>query len=191
MPRKKEKILSLEVIEVNSVFDYRPVRILKNFICKADDAEKTIQDMDIKEYWKHEKGYTNEIKSILAPAGTRNSSVVFFSDEVCVEEVKLPASIKTGTKYVYKVYDYSGDKLNTEYGTQKDAMAYLSKKIKTKYAYVTTNGKTSKIEFSPKAIADILNQQEETTSQIEIESAGRSGTTNDMIFVSIFKNCIK
>ena len=191
MPRKKEKILSLEVVETNSTWDYRPARILTNFICKADDAEQTIQDMDRKEYWKHEKDYTSQMKAILAQPGTRNASTVFFTDDVNVEEVKLPATIKAGTKYVYKIYDYSGDKVSIEYGTQKDILGYISKKIKTKYAYVTYNGQVEKIEYAPKNVAAILNELEKTTSQFEIEAYGRSGFTDSSIIVSIFKNCIK
>lgn len=191
MPRKKEKYISLEVIEANATWDYRETKLLTNFICKAEDAEKTLQDADRKECWKHEKGYTSEAKAILAPAGTRNSSSVFFTEDVNVEEVKLPASVKSGVKYIYKMYDYSGDKAVTEYGTQKDMLAYISKKIKTKYAYVTYNGQTSKIEYSPKAVSEILNEQEKTTSQVEIEPAGRSGSTEDVFLVSIFENHIK
>ena len=147
--------------------------------------------MDINEYWKHEKNYLSEVRSILAKPGTRNASTVFFTDDVNVEEVKLPASIKPDTKYIYKVYDYSGDKLNTEYGTQKDILVYISKRVKTKYAYVTYNGKSGKIEYSPKAVTEILSELEETTSQFEIEPIGRSGNTSDVIFVTTFKNCIK
>lgn len=191
MPRKKEKILSLEVIEPNSTWDYRPMKVLNNFICKADDAEKTIQEMDRREYWKHEESYTSQVKAILAPAGTRNSSTVFFGDDVNVEEVKLPASLKTLPSYIYKIYDYTGEKCTTEYGSQKDVLAYISKKVKTKYAYVTYNGQSSRIEYSPKAVTDILKELAETTSQFEIEPVGRSGNTDTMIIVSTFKNCVK
>jgi hypothetical protein len=191
MPKKKEKIVSLEVIETNSLWDYRNSRILQNFICKKDDTEKTVADMDLKDYWKHEKNYANEVKAILAAPGTRNSSSVFFTQDVNVEEVKLPVSVKASTKYVYKVYDYLGDKLNTEYGTQKDILGYIGKKIKTKYVYVTRNGVEDRIEYSQKAIADIFDELEETTSQLEIVPAGRSGATDDSIIVSIFKNCMK
>jgi hypothetical protein len=191
MPRKKERILSLEVGEPNSTWDYSSTKILRNFICKKDDAEKAIVDMDQKEYWKHEKNYSEEVKSILAAPGTRNASNVFFHEDVNVEEVKLPTTVKPGTKYVYKVYDYSNDKVTSEYGTQKDILAYISKKIKTKYAYVMYKGTTNKIEYSPKAVTDILNGLEETTSQFEIESVGRSGMTDNMLIVTIFKNCIK
>ena len=191
MPRKKERILSLEVGEPNSTWDYSNMKILKNFICKKDDAEKVIADMDQKEYWKHEKRYSDEVKSILAAPGTRNASNVFFHEDVNVEEVKLPATVKPGTKYVYKVYDYSNDKVSSEYGTQKDILAYITKKIKTKYVYVTYKGASHKIEYSPKAVTDILNRLEETTSQFEIESIDRSGMTDSTMFVAIFKNCIK
>lgn len=191
MPRKKEKILSLEVGEPNSMWDYSNTKILRNFICKKDDAEKVIVDMDQREYWKHEKNYSEEVKSILAAPGTRNASNVFFHEDVNVEEVKLPASVKPGTKYIYKIYDYSNDKVTSEYGTQKDILAYISKKIKTKYAYVMYKGTSSKIEYTPKAVTDILNGLEETTSQFEIESVGRSGMTDNMLIVTIFKNCIK
>ena len=191
MPRKKEKILSLEVSELNSLWDYRETRILRNFICKSDDVVKTVQDMDLRDYWKHEKGYADEVKAILSAPGTRNARSVFFGDDVHVEEIKLPASAKGNFKYLYKLYDYSGDKVTTEYGVQKDILAYISKKIKTKYAYVTYNGKSDKIEYSPKAVAGILNGLEETTSQFEIEPVGRSGATDNLILVSIFKNCIK
>ena len=191
MPRKKERILSLEVGEPNSMWDYSNTKILRNFICKKDDAEKVIVDMDQREYWKHEKNYSEEVKSILAAPGTRNASNVFFHEDVNVEEVKLPVTVKPGTKYVYKVYDYSNDKVTSEYGTQKDILAYIGKKIKTKYAYVMYKGTTNKIEYSPKAVTDILNGLEETTSQFEIESVGRSGMTDNMLIVTIFKNCIK
>ena len=191
MPRKKQKILSLEVLEVNSTLDYRNSKILTNFVCKADDVERTIQDADLKGYWKHEKNYASEVKSILAQPGTRNASNVFFSDDVSVEEVKLPETVKAGTRYIYKVYNYSGDKVNTEYGTQKDILSYIGKKIKTKYAYVTYNGKSEKIEYAPKTVTDILNDLEKTTSQFQIEPVGRSGFTDDIILVSMFKNYIK
>ena len=68
MPRKKEKILSLEVIEPNSTWDYRETKVLNNFICKKDDAEKTIVDMDRREYWKHETSFKDQVKSILSGA---------------------------------------------------------------------------------------------------------------------------
>jgi hypothetical protein len=173
------------------MWDYSNTKILRNFICKKDDAEKVIVDMDQREYWKHEKNYSEEVKSILAAPGTRNASNVFFHEDVNVEEVKLPATVKPGTKYVYKIYDYSNDKVTSEYGTQKDILAYIGKKIKTKYAYVMYKGSTNKIEYSPKAVTDILNGLEETTSQFEIESVGRSGMTDNMLIVTIFKNCIK
>jgi hypothetical protein len=191
MPRKKEKILSLEVIEVNSTWDYRETKTLNNFICKKDDAEKTIVEMDRKECWKHETGYKDQVKAILSDPGTRSYSDVFFNDDVNVEEVKLPASVKSGTKYVYKIYDYSGDRVNTEYGTQKEILAYLGKKIKTKYAYVFYNGTRRKIEYSPKAVTDILNELEETTSQFTIEPIGRAEAADNAFLVTMFKNCMK
>ena len=191
MPRKKEKFVSLEVIETNSTWDDRPTRVLSNCICKADDAEKLVQENDRREFWKHEESYTAQVKAILAPAGTRNASTVFFNDDVNVEEVKLPASAKGNPKYIYKIYDYNGDKCSTEYGVQKDILAYISKKVKTKYAYVTYNGQSSRIENNPKTIVGILNELEKTTSQFEIEPIGRSGTTDNSIFVTMFKNYIK
>ena len=191
MPRKKRKIMSLEVLEPNSTWDYSAFKVLNNFICDADDAEKTVQEMDRREFWKHEPDYKNQMKGILSAPGTRYASNSFFDDDVRVEEVKLPASVKPSTKYVYKVYDYFGEKVSTEYGTQKDAIACIGKRIKTKYAYVTYNGTGTRIEYSPKKVADILNGLEETTSQFQIESIGRSGMTSDPIIVTIFKNELK
>ena len=191
MPRKKEKILSLEVVEPNSTWDYRKSKSLTNFICKVDDAERIIRDMDLKACWKDERNYPSEVKSVLAQQGTRNASSVFFGDDVNVEEVKLPASVKAGVKYVYKVYDYCGEKNSTEYGTQKDVLAYLTKRVRTKYVYMTYNGQSAKVEYSPKTVSEILGRLEETTSQLEIEPVGRSGMTEDTLLVTMFKNCIK
>ena len=42
MPRKKEKILSLEVGEPNSTWDCSNAKILKNFICKKDDVPSSV-----------------------------------------------------------------------------------------------------------------------------------------------------
>lgn len=191
MPKKKRKIVSLEVLEPNSTWDYTGTKVLNNFICDAEDAEKTIQDMDRRDYWKHETDYKNQIRGILSAPGTRYASNSFFGDDVHVEEVKLPQTIKATTKYVYKVYDYTGEKVSTEYGTQKDVIGLLNKKIKTKYVYVTYNGSEEKIEYSQKAVADILSKLEETTSQFQIESIGRSGMTSDPVIISIFKNNLK
>lgn len=191
MPRKKKKVISLEVVENNSMWDYRQTKNLLNFICSEGDAERTVQDMDIRELWKHQAGYEKEMKAILAPAGTRNASSVFFGDDVNVEEVKLPLSMKTIPSYIYKIYDYTGEKCNTEYGSQKDVLAYLSKRVKTKYAYVTYNGQTRRIEYSPKTVAGILDELAKDTSQFEIEPFGRSGVTDTMILVTTFKNCVK
>ena len=190
MPRKKKKIVSLEVLEINAMWDYRGMKVLRNFVCNEEDAEKLLPEMDVREIWKHEADYQKQVKAILAPIGTRNASTVFYGDDISYEEAKLPASVKPGTKYIYKIYDYSGNKLNTEYGTQKDIVAYISKKIKTKYAYVIYNGKADKIEYSPKAVIDVLNGLEKTTSQFSIEPLARSGSTEDLLLVSIFENHI-
>ena len=188
MPRKKDKFLAVEVLETNSTWDYRPSRIIYNFICRKDDAEKVITDMDIYERWKHDKKYTDEVKSILAAPGTRNASNVFFNNEVAVEEVKVPKTVKASDKFIYKVYDYTDGKLSSEYGSKKDVLSYLSKKIKTKYAYTAYNGSEKRIEYSTKVITDILAELEDTTSNLEIEPLARSGNTDCTIFVSIFKN---
>ena len=190
MPRKSKKLVALEVLEQNSTWDYRKTRILNNFICNQDDIEKVI-NMDCKEAWRKERGYDTEVKGIVAPRGTRGASDFFFTDDVSIEEVKLPSSIKPSTKYVYKIYDYHNEKLNIEYGTQKDVLAYISKKIKTKFVYVNYNGASGKIEFSPKVIAETLTGLEPTTSQFIIEPVGRAETPDNSIMISIFKNCLK
>ena len=190
MPRKKKKVMSLEVLEINSLWDYRKCRVLRNFICNDGDAEKLIPEMDVREFWKHQTDYQKQVKAILAPAGTRNASCCFYGDEIAYEEAKLPDSVKAATKYIYKIYDYNGVKLNTEYGTQKDAVSYIAKKIKTRNADVRYNGESRRIEFSPKAVTEILNELEETTSQFSIEPVGRS-SCEETILVSIFKNCMK
>ena len=192
MPKKKKKkVMSLEVLEVNSLWDYRRCKTLRNFICNEEDAENTVQEMVLNETWKQQGDYQKQVKAILAPSGTRNASTYFYGDDISYEEVKLPVSVKPGTKYVYKVYDCCNDKLSTEYGTQKDIVAYISKKIKTKYAYIMYNGKGERIEYSPKAVTDVLNGLEKTTSQCSIEPFGRSGATEDLFIVSIFENHIK
>ena len=63
--------------------------------------------------------------------------------------------------------------------------------VKSKYAYVTYNGQTRKIEYSPKTVAGILDELAKDTSQFEIEPVGRSGVTDTMILVTTFKNCVK
>ncbi len=191
MPRKKERIVSLEVIEPNSTWDYRKTRLLSNFICAQGDAEKAVRDADLRDARKNMADYDEEVRAILAPAGTRNHSDVFYTDDVNVEEVKLPASVKPSTKYVYKVYDYTGDRSVTEYGTQKDALAYIAKKIRTKHALVTYNGVSGKVENTAKNITTIMNEIEKTTSQLAIEPVGRSGVTEDSILVSVFKNLLR
>ncbi len=77
MPRKKEKIVSLEVAEPNSTWDYRQGKLLNNFVCKVSDAENAVQKADRKDLWRTEKGYVDAVKGILAPPGTRNASNLF------------------------------------------------------------------------------------------------------------------
>lgn len=191
MPRKKKRIVSLEVLEPNSLVDYSQSKTLKNFICDADDAEKVIMEMDRKERWKHEKDYKGQVKAVLAPRGTRGASDTFFTDLVAVDEIKLPASVKPSLKHVYKVYDYCGEKLSTEYGSQKDIVSYITKRVKTKYTDITYNGHTRRVEYSPKVVADALTRLEPTTSQLEVEPVSRSGSTDTVLLVSIFNNRLK
>lgn len=191
MSRKKTRFVSVEVVEPNSYWDYTKLKNLNNFVCKTDDVEEVIHDMDSGEHYETEEEYQDEVKAILARPGTRNASVSFFGDDVSVEEFKLPASIKPGTEYIYKIYDYCGGKTNVGYGTRKEIITHISKVVKTKYVYVTHNGNSEKTEYSAKMISDTLDELEKTTSQLEIEPVGRSGMTDDMILVTAFRNCIK
>ena len=190
MPRKKEKIISLEVIEPNSTWSYIKERPFYNFICKKDEAEDILKTQDRRGLTGNMKQYESEVKSILAPSGTRNSSSVFFGNEVGVEEVSLSPKTLTGAKYVYKIYDYTGEKMHTEYGVQKEAIAYITKRIRSKYAYITHDGIEERIEYNPKQISELLTGLEFTTSQLEIAPSGRTGPTNDILLVSVFRNLV-
>ena len=183
--------MSLEVAEVNSTWDYRKSRKLYNFICNEGDVEGIVREMRKNEYWIKDSSFDSQLKAILAPQGTRNSSNYFFGDDVAVEEIKLQTPPKPSMKYFYKIHDYSNEKLSYEYGTPKDIIAYISKKVKTKYAEVSYNGKTEKIENTSANIAEILDELEITTSQFYIEPVGRSEMNNVMILVSIFNNYVK
>ena len=190
MPKKKKKIISLEVSEPNSTWNYSTGRTLTNFICFEDDAPKIIMEMDKRETWKHERDYEAQVKAILAPSGTRNFSNTFFTDEVYVEEVKLPSSIRPSVPYIYKVYDYTGDKLTTDYCTQKEAIAHITKRIKTKYATVSHNGESERIEYDPHVLSKSLDELEADTTQFVIEPASRPGANANPIIIAIFKNCL-
>jgi hypothetical protein len=133
MPRKKKRIVSLEVLEPNSLADYSQSKTLKNFICDADDAEKVIMEMDRKERWKHEKDYKEQVKAVLAPRGTRGASDTFFTDLVAVDEIKAKLSSTADKLLSYPNYIGTIQSFVNKYVT----MQYIRGRCKTNLQFVS------------------------------------------------------
>ena len=191
MARKKEKVMAFDVMQPDTLHPATD-RICRNFVCYDSKVKECLVSEDRKENWKHDikiqkdfdilLGYQTELRGGLGNIG---------SDFVSLVPVTLEKTVKTTTPYIYRVTDYTLPRATETFGTKKDAIQYIQKKIKTKNVVIHYDGKTERCEMDPQHIDDILGTLEEDTIDFDIAQVGRGDVEGDIILITIYKNLLK
>lgn len=190
MARKpKDKVMAFEILSPDTMHPHTE-RVCRNFICYNSKLKDTlVNEVRREEYKKDDKtlrefdiicGYQTEARDGLGNLGM---------DMVSVLPATLEKSVKSTTPYIYRTMDYSLNKPIETYGTKKEALAFIQKRIKTKNVIMHYNGVTEKCEFNIDHISSLLDTLEEDTIEFDIATLGRN-TEGDIILVTIFKNCM-
>lgn len=181
MPRKKERIFSIEFPEEDTLHPhYNP---MLNFITKESNLIQGFHECD-----KHGilKSNNNEkaLEKAIKEYGKRQAS--FFSN-VCfyMEEISLSKPLKSSDKYLYRFVDYNENKAG--FCEFKEIISYVKKKIKNKYASLHYNGINEKQEFSENIIKNIISRMTTETHQITINSINGKNEEDDGITIIPFK----
>ena len=191
MARKKERIMAFDTLQPDTLHEATD-RVCRNFVCFENKVKECLHTEDRRESWKNDAGREKEF-DILTGYQTelRGGLGNLGRDLVSLLPVTLEKSVKTTTPYIYRTIDYSLSKAAVEFGTRKDALQLIQKKIKTKNVVMHYNGITERCEFDVDHIDEILGTLEEDTIDFDIEAIGRNDVEGDMILVSIYKNCLK
>lgn len=190
MARKKERLMAFDTLQPDTKHEMTE-RVCRNFICFEKNVRECLMNEDINESWKHEEGREKEFDILLGyQTEARGGLGNLGSNLVSLLPVSLEKSVKSTTPYIYKTMDYSLSKPGEVFGTRKDALQTIQKKIKTKNVVMHYNGVTEKGEFDINRIDEILGTLEEETIDFDIEPIGRNDVEGDMMLVSIYKNCM-
>ena len=186
--RKKAKIMAFETLCADSL--HAPIgRTCRNFICYEDRVRENISNSFRKDAYKKDIGIERDIDTLLSfKTELRDGIGNIRDDMISLIPVEVNKSVKPGIEYVYRVKDCTLAKPIDIYGTKKDALDYIQKKIKTKNALVCYNGNREKREFNIEDIDGILATLEEDTIDFDICSLGRGDAESDILLVTIFKN---
>ena len=189
--KKQDRVMAFDTLQPDTL--HKPTgKICRNFICYETKVKDCLYSEDRNERWKHDAktqkefdiltGYQTELRGGIGCLGT---------DMVSLIPVTLEKTVKTTTPYIYRIADY-GTSRNTEaYGTRKDVLQYLQKRIKVKNVLMHYNGITERGEFDLNHIDEILGGLEENTVDFDVTPLGRGDAEGDVILITIYKNCLK
>lgn len=190
MARKKERIMAFDTLQPDTLHRHTE-RVCRNFVCFEKNIRDCLDSQCRKDDWKHSNTSESEIKTLLGyQTELRDGLGNLGIDMVSLVPITLEKSVKTTTPYIYRTMDYSLSKPAIVFGTKKDALQTIQKKIKTKNVVMYYDGKMERCEFNIDYIDQILGTLEEDTIDFSIEPIGRNGMEGDTVMVSIYKNCM-
>ena len=191
MAKKKERIMAFDILQPDTLHKATE-RICKNFVCFEKKVEECLMNEIRKPEHRNDENTLREFKVITGyQTELRDGLGNLGMDLVSLVPVTLEKSVKTTTPYIYRTMDYSLSKPVVSFGTKKDALQTIQKKIKTKNVIMHYDGNTERGELDIDHIDEILGTLEEDTIDFDIEALGRNDVEGDMILVSIYKNCLK
>ena len=188
--RKKAKIMAFETLCADSL--HAPLgRTCRNFICYEDKVKDNILESFRKDSYRKEVGIVRDIDTLLSfKTELRDGIGNIRDDMVSLVPIEVNKTVKPGVSYIYRVKDYTLAKPTDFYGTKKDILDFMQKKIKTKNIMVCYNGVRERREFNVDEISDILSGLEEDTIDFDICPLGRGDAEGDILLITIFKNCL-
>ena len=191
MARKKEKIMAFDILQPDTLHPAYE-RICRNFVCYNTKVRECLAEEMRRLEYKNDQttekefdticGYQTELRDGLGNLGP---------NLISLSSISLEKTVKTTTPYIYRTMDYSQSKAPVVYGTKKDALQLIQKKIKTKNVIMHYNGVTERCEFDIDRIDEIFSGLEEDTIDFDIEPIGRGDIEGDIILVTVFKNDMK
>lgn len=188
--KKKERLMAFEVMSPDSLHPHTE-RVCRNFIAYENDVRRCL-DEEIrtdKEYLKTDEKTKLEFDLIVGRQTELRDGIGNLGiDMVSLVPISLEKSVKTTTPYIYRVRCYGDGRPDDSYGTRKEALTAIQRRIKTRRAIVHYNGVTERMDFDIDRVDAIFNILEEDTVEFDISQIGRNNTEGDMVLVTIFKN---
>lgn len=189
--KKKEQLMAFDVLQPDTLHKATE-RICRNFVCYDSKVKECLHNEIRRDEYKADQdterefgiicGYQTELRGGIGNLGM---------DVVSLLPVTLEKTVKTTTPYIYRVMDYNQTKATAMFGTRKDALQLIQKKIKTKNVVMHYDGTTERCELDIDRIDKILEGLEEDTIDFDIEPIGRGDAEGNMILVTVYKNCMK
>ena len=189
--KKKDRVMEFSTLQPDTLHK-ETQRICRNFICYESNVKNRLIESGRKDSWKHSEdiqhefdilcGYQTELRGGIGNLGL---------DIVSLTPITLEKSVKSTTPYIYRTMDYGLGKPVETYGTKKDALAFIQKRIKTKNVIMHYNGNTERCVLDIEKINEILGTLEEDTIDFDISQVGRGGDDGEIILVTIYKNLLK
>lgn len=169
-------------------------RVCRNFIAYEGDVRSCLESeiRKEKEYLRNDENIKREFDLIVGrQTELRDGLGNLGLDMISLVPITLEKSVKTTTPYIYRTMDYSTSRPTIAYGTKKDALQTIQKKIKVRRTISHYNGITEKGDFDINHIEEVFNDLEEDTVEFDITPIGRNNMEGDTIIVTIFKNDMK
>ena len=190
MARKKDKIMAFEVISPDPLHPHND-RVCRNFVCYSSNVRKCLEQEVRKPEYMKDPTITREMDILTGyQTEARDGLGNLSCDLVSLTPAVLEKTVKSTTEYIYRTRDYSTHKPGDCFGTRKDALSLIQKRIKTKNVIIHYNGITEKCEFNVDALNDIFSKIEEDTVELDIAPLGRNDVEGEIILVTIYKNLL-
>ena len=191
--KKKERLMVFEILCPDTLHDTSD-RVCRNFIAYEKDVRACLENeiRKEKEYLRTDEKTKREFDSIVGyQTELRDGLGNLGLDMISLVPITLEKSVKTTTPYIYRTGCYGEGRVEFTYGTKKEALAYIQKKIKVRRTVSHYNGVTERADFDIDHIDKLFDELEEDTIEFDISPIGRGGMEGDTIIVTIFKNDMK
>ena len=172
--KKKERLMAFEILSPDTLHPHTE-RVCRNFVCYEGDVRGML-DAEIrkdKQYLKTDENTKHEF-DIIAGRQTelREGLGNLGLDMISLVPISLEKSVKTTTPYIYRIRCYGESKPTDSYGTRKEALSFIQKKIKTRRVIMHHNGITEKCDFDINHVDEVFNDLEEDTIEFDISRLG-------------------
>lgn len=181
MPRVKEKIYAVEILEEDTLRQYH--NYLDNFISKEKTLYQSFHLADKRNLFDSDKA-KKDLQELIKDTNKKECYPID-NETVFIDEISHSGKLKLTDEYLYRFFDYNEKK--GDFCTFNELITYLKKKIKNKYAIVYYNGITKKIEFSEDTIKPIIKEMTEDTHTISLNQLNGKGDEYEPIIIVPFK----
>jgi hypothetical protein len=191
MAKRKERIMAFDTLQPDTLHNANE-RICRNFICSESKVGECLRSEDRNENWKQDPARVREFDSLTGyQTEARGGLGNIGQNLVSLVPVALEKDVKPSTPYIYKAISYGSSSSPVIYGSRKDIIQFIQKKIKTRNVVMHYDGKTEKGELDIEHINSLFNILEPDTIDFDIVSLGRNDTEGDAVLVTIYKNLLK